>query len=299
LEIATTKKALVPPQVRNYLVLFTLSLIWGTSFILIKKGLSVYSPTQVACIRLTLSTLAFLPFFIQRFDRIDWSKWKPLVVVALCGSAIPAFLFAFAQTRVSSSVAGILNSLTPLFTLILGIVIFGSSLIWAKVAGVLLGLAGAALLILLGNGGELRADTGYAFLIVLAALCYGTSVNTVGKYLKEMNSLTISATAFSMTGFIAAAYLFSTDFTHVLLHHKEGWEALGYLLILSIFGTVIATVFFFRLVQWTNPVFSSSVAYLMPIVALLWGLVDGEIISAFHFFGMALILAGVYLSRKG
>jgi drug/metabolite transporter (DMT)-like permease len=294
-----TSQENTPVQLKSWVILIALGLTWGSSFILIKKGLEVYAPTQVACLRLSISALTFLPFLLGRWSKVDWSKWKPLLVVGLCGSLIPAFMFSIAQTQISSSMAGILNSLTPLFTLVLGVLIFGNTGHWRKYAGVLIGLAGASMLILMGKNAGIDGNLWYGLLVVVAAMCYGISSNTVGSYLKDMRSLTISSVAFTTVGFPALVYLVAgTDFLFVLGNEPGAWTALGYIAILAIFGTVIATVFFFMLVQWTSALFSSMVTYLIPIIALLWGVLDGEVISIYHFLGMGLILSGIYLSRQ-
>lgn len=285
-------------RLKSFLVLGFLSLIWGSSFILIKKGLVVYSPVQLACLRVSISAIAFFPFFLYRLKKVDWSKWPYLVTVGLTGSALPSLLFSYAQTEVSSSIAGILNSLTPLFTLILGVFIFGSAMMWSKLIGVIMGLLGAALLIILGSQAGLEGNLWYGLLIVVATICYATSVNTVGKYLKDMSSLTISTVSFTLVGIPMLFFLFTTDFVNIMQTNPGAYEALGYISILSLGGTFLATIVFFQLVQWTNPVFSSTVAYIIPIVALMWGVVDGERITVYHLLAIGMILGGVYLSRK-
>ena len=288
-----------PVQLKSWIILIALSIIWGSSFILIKKGLEVYVPTQVACLRLGISAITFLPFLIMRWSKVDWKKWKPLLVIGLCGSGIPSFMFSIAQTEVSSSVAGILNSLTPLFTLVLGVLIFGSKGTMMKYIAVVIGLVGASVLILMGKKSGIDGNVWYGLLIVIASMCYGISSNTVGTYLQDMRSMTISSVAFTAVGLPALIYLFTaTDFLQTLAHQPGAWTALGYIALLAIFGTVIATVFFFMLVQWTSALFSSMVTYLIPIVAVMWGVLDGEIISIYHFLGMGLILSGIYLSRQ-
>lgn len=286
-------------KTRAFVTLGGLSLIWGTSFILIKKGLEGFSPTQVACLRLSISALAFVPMFILYRKRMDWSKWPYLVIVGLTGSGIPAFLFSNAQVHISSAMAGILNSLTPLFTFLLGVLFFNVRFGMSKLAGVFLGLAGAVLLILLGNEGGLSGKTAYGLLIVLAAVCYATSTNVIGKHLREMSSILISSASFGIIGIPLMIYLLgATDFLHRMAESPQAWESLGFIVILSLVGTVAATAIFFRLIQETSPVFSSTVAYLMPLVALIWGLLDGEALNWLHLGGMALILSGVYLSRR-
>ena len=273
-------------------------MIWGTSYLLIKKGLIAYSPYQVACIRLSVASLAFVPVLVVRFGKVDWSRIWFLALVGLTGTGIPAFLFPFAQTHISSSLSGILNSLTPLSTLLLGVLIFNAQIQYNKVLGVLIGLMGAVLLIVFGASEGLSGNLWYGVLIILATVCYGMSSNLVGFYLRDMSSLMISAVSFSIVGLPAIALLFCTDFLVILDQHERAWECLGYIVVLALFSTVLASVIYFRLIQWTNPLFASSISYLVPIVATFLGFWDGETISVLHFVGMGLILFGVYLARK-
>jgi drug/metabolite transporter (DMT)-like permease len=283
----------------GFLILGILALTWGSSFILIKKSLGIFNPTQVASLRLGITAVALFPVMLGKFNTVKWHKWPWFLAVGLCGTAIPAFLFSFAQQKVSSSVAGMLNTLTPLFTLVLGIIFFQGKLIRSKVMGVLLGLAGAAVLIFLGQKGALSGSIGYSMLIVLATVCYGANLNIVASQFQDTHSMTLSAVSFSMVGIPALIYLgFGTDFLERMAHQPDAWTGLGYVAILSLGGTVIASILFFRLVQQTSAVFSSTVAYLMPIVSLIWGFWDGEPLTVFHFAGIVLIMAGVYLSRR-
>lgn len=284
--------------VKYWVFLALLGFVWGSSFILIKKGIAVYDPLQVGAMRLSISALAFLPFFLIQMRRVDWSKWRPLVIVGLCGSGIPAFLFPLAQMNISSSVTGVLNSLTPLFTLLLGLLFFGRKFRAIKLLGVFIGLAGATLLILMGNEGGFGSNNiWYASLAVLATICYATSVNTVGSHLSGMSSLSISAISFVIVGFPAMVYLFTTDFVEVLTHHEQGYTAFFYIALLALAGTVLASLLFFQLVHWTTPVFASSVAYVIPLFAMGWGFLDGEAVTIFHFISAGLILYGLYLTR--
>ena len=294
----SSKQLTKPPSLKAWLLLGLLGLVWGSSYVLIKKGLEAFSPEQVACLRISITALAFLPVFVLRFKKIDWTKLKYFAVVGFAGSFFPAFLFAFAQTQISSSITGVLSSLTPLFTLALGILFFKTPFFWTKVLGVLIGLAGAILLIFFGKEAGSEGNIWYGLLVVLGSLLYASSANTVGTYLQDMKALTISAVSFILIGIPSVAYLFYSDFTAVLIEKENGWAALGYISILSLFGTVIATVLFFRLVQITDAVFSSTVSYLIPLVAIMWGAVVGEPITFYHLIGMLLILFGVYISRK-
>ncbi len=288
----------VSKEVQKWLVLALLALTWGSSYILIKKGLVAFSPEQLASLRISISALAFLPFFLTRFNKIHWKRWGYLIVVGLSGSGIPAFLFAIAQTKLSSSLTGVLSSLTPLFTLAIGVLAFGVSFVSSKAIGVLLGLAGAISLIFFGDEGGISESIGCGILVILACACYALSSNTVKTYLQDMSAITISSVSFTIIGFPAVIYLFFTDFVEVLSYKEHAWASLGYVTILSIAGTVIASILFYRLVQMTDAVFASTVSYLIPIIALLWGIVDGELITIYHLLGMGLILFGVYISRK-
>jgi drug/metabolite transporter (DMT)-like permease len=283
----------------SWLLLLLLSLIWGSSYILIKKGLVAYSPTQLASMRISISMLAFLPFFIYRFRKIDWSRWKYYAIIGLSGNFFPAFLFAFAETEISSSIAGVLSSLTPLFTLLLGLLFYAVRFSWYKAAAVVIGLAGAVLLIAFGGGDHLEGNNWYGLLVVLAAMMYALSANTVKKHLNDIDPIDMSVGSFMMMGPPAFLYLFRTDFVNRLQTHEAAWTSLMYIFILAVVGTVIANVLFYKLVQITNAVIASMVSYLTPIVAVCWGVLDQEAISLYHFLGMGLILTGVYLSKKG
>lgn len=280
----------------GWLTLLLLSLVWGSSYILIKKGLVAYTPLQLASLRVTISALAFLPLFIKIFSRVNWSNLRYLLVVGFSGSFFPAFFFAFAQTELSSSTTGVLSSLTPLFTLLLGLVLFGVSFHWNKMIGVLIGLAGAAYLILMTSEEGLQGNIWYALLVVMACLMYAMSANTVKKYLQDVTALDISVVSFVLIGIPGVIMLFSTGFTKTLMTHEAAWSSLGYISLLALLGTVMSSILFFRLVQISSALFASTVSYLIPVIALMWGVIDGEQIGWYHLIGMALILFGVYIS---
>lgn len=283
----------------NFAILIGLSIVWGSSFILIKKALVAFSPDQVASLRISISALAFLPVVLWNWKRIDWSKWKWLLVVGSTGSAIPAFLFSTAQTQLSSTIAGILNSLSPLFTLTFGIILFGAAVIKRKVVGVLLGLTGAIIMTAIAEQGDISGNLLYGLLIVGAAACYGLSANVVSFKLQDMKSLYLSAASFCMVGLPALIYLlFYTNFPERMVMNENAQMSLYAVLFLALIGTVVASVIFYYLIQKTSALFGSTVAYLMPIVSIGWGFFDGEVINLWHFVGMGLILGGVYLSRN-
>lgn len=286
------------PTVSGWLLLLLLALVWGSSYILIKKGLVAFRAEQLAGLRVSISALALLPVLLWRFRKIDWSKWPYLLVVGITGNFVPAFLFAFAQTELNSSTTGVLSSLTPLFTLLIGIFFFQVPSRWTKILGVLLGLGGAVFLILFGKKAGLEGNLWYGGLVILATLMYSMSVNTAKYYLQDMDAILISVASFAFIGTPGAIYLFSTDFVEVLTTHEHGWSSLGYITILSLLGTVIASILFYQLVQMTSALFASTVSYLIPIIALMWGAVDGEPITLLHLVGMTTILTGVYVASK-
>ena len=283
---------------RAWLVLFGLALAWGTSYILIKKGLVAFAPIQVACLRIGITTFVLFPFLLWRIKKVDWTKWKQLLVVGFLGSLLPAFLFASAQTKISSSLSGVLSSLTPLFTLLLGILFFKVQSTWSKVIGVLLGLFGAILLLVVDRGFGDFEGMAFGLLVVGACFCYAISSNVVKAYLQNMPTLIISGVSYILVGLPAVCFLFTTNFIDTMQTHPAAWTSFGFVAILAVSSTVLGSLFFFKLIKDTNVVFASTVSYLIPLVAILWGTLDGESITFLHFIGMAVILGGVYVARK-
>ena len=281
----------------GFAILLLLGLTWGSSYILIKKGLIAFSPLQVAMLRFGLSGLAFVPLAIRYIPLIKKVDIWRLVLIGLLGSGIPAVLFAFAQTRIASSMAGILSSFTPLATYLLGLLFFGVLVQSRKMLGVLIGLIGAITMIWFDSNGDFQGDFWYGGLVILATICYAMNSNLIKHYFQNYSPFYIAAVSFTITGLPVFGFIFFTDFTEVLQNHPHGWTSLGYLALLAIFGTVIASVLFFKLVQMTDALFASSISYLVPVFAILWGLLDGEVLRWYHLIGMVSILAGIYFSR--
>ncbi len=286
------------PSLLSWGLLILLSLTWGSSYILIKKGLIAYEPTQMASLRISITAMALVPFMLMYWRRINWNQWKSILIVAMAGSGFPSFLFAVAQTHLDSSTTGVLSSLSPLFTLFLGVLFFKVPFIWSKVIGVLIGLVGALSLILFGESTSSSGGLFYGGLVMAATLLYALSANTVKAEFQTMHPLELSAATFLMIGPPAVIYLFTTDFMSTLQNHPQGWTSLGYISILALVGTFAASVLFFKLVQLTNAVFASMVSYFIPMIALGWGVLDGEAITVMHLLGMVLILAGVYVAQR-
>ena len=252
---------------------------------------------QVGTGRIVISFLAFIPLFLYYLKDIDWDKLWPLLVVGLCGSGLPAILYATAQTHIDSGIAGLLNAMTPIFTFILALWIFGRRFAWKQLVGIILGFMGTLIIFMGKGGGAEQFPLYYGLLIVIATFCYGVSANTVSHSLKSMNPLIISTVSFMLIGPWALIYLLQSDFVYQISNHEYGSKSLAALMILSLVGTFGANILFFKLIQMTDPVFSASVSFLTPIVAFMWAVWDGEEFSLFFFFALALILAGVFLVK--
>lgn len=285
-------------KLRAYTILIALSIVWGSSFILIKKSLVAFDNIEVACLRLGISAIAFSPLVLLRKVKIDWSRWKTYLMVGLTGSGIPAFMYATAQTQISSTMSGVLNSLTPICTLIIGVVVFSAQTTWRKWLGVGIGFLGAAMLFIMGQNSGDSSNIWFGLFVVVGTICYGFSANIVQYKLQGVSPLSLSAASFLMIGIPALVYVLLSDISYTASTHEYGWQSLAAVSFLSLAGTVLASIWYYHLVQITDAVFSSSVAYLMPIVAIGWGAIDGELISLFDLLGMALILVGVYMIKK-
>lgn len=281
----------------KWLLLTILALIWGSSFILIKKGLVGLSPMQLGSLRIIFSAVFLLIIGFKSLTQIKQYQWKYIALTSLFGTFIPAFLFAVAQTQISSSVSSILNSLTPLNTLIIGGVAFGLTFKRSQILGVIIGLIGTLLLIINGALNHPNQNYWYTILVLIASICYATNVNLLKKYLSDVKPLSISTGNFAVMLIPALIVLFSTDFMNVVAN-AEVQNSMIYIVILGVVGTGIANIIFFKLIQMSSPVFATSVTYLIPVVAFFWGLLDNEILTPIQFIGAFIILVGVYLSSK-
>lgn len=274
-----------------------LSLVWGSSFILIKKGLIGLSAIQVGSLRIIFAALFLLLIGFRSLSKIPKDKWKFIALTSVFGTFIPAFLFALAQTEIDSSVSSILNSLTPLNTLILGVLFFGVGFQKRQVWGVFIGLIGSLLLVFNGAINHPGQNYYYAILVVVASLCYAVNVNLIKRFLSDLSPISITTGNFLFLIFPALTILYFTGFYNVLAVEKVQYSVL-FIMILGVVGTGIANILFFKLIQISSPVFATSVTYLIPVVAFFWGLLDHEMLTAVQFFGAFIILIGVYLSAK-
>lgn len=281
----------------KWILLIGLSLIWGSSFILIKKGLVGLTPFQLGGLRILFAAFFLLIVGFRSLTKIPSEKWKYIALTAFVGTFMPVFLFAFAQTEISSATSAILNSLTPLNTLLLGAFVFGLEFQRRQFFGVLIGLIGCVVLIYSGAKNNPGQNYYYAILVVIAAVCYAMNVNLIKKYLSDVNSLSITTGNFLVLMIPAFIVLFCTDFFQVAGRVKVQESAM-YIAVLGILGTGIANIVFFRLIQMSSPIFASSVTYLIPVVAFFWGILDHEKMELFQIVGAVIILVGVYFSAR-
>jgi len=284
---------------KKWIYLIALSLIWGSSFILIKKSLLGLSPLQVGSLRIVFSSIIIFLIAFNRISNIPKNKWKWIAISAIIGTFFPAFLFAFAETQIDSAVASILNSLVPVNTVLIGFAVFKISTTKTQSLGVLIGFIGTCTLII--SGAELNPDQNYLYsgLVIICSVLYAINVNLIKKYLFDVNAVSIAAGQFVVIFIPSIIVLFYSGFFNLeftdndLLH-----DSLIYVLLLSFFGTAMAKILFNRLIQISSPVFASSVTYSMLIVSVIWGVLDGELFNFYQAVATILIIIGVYLSNK-
>ena len=286
------------PAAQAWGLLFLLGLVWGSSFILIKRGLTAFSPTEVGALRIASASLFLVPVALPALRTLSRRHLKLLAFIGLFGSLGPAFLFAFAQTQLSSSVTGILNAVTPLNVLLLGAAFFGRRITQPEIVGLGVGLIGTVILVLAGSSGNLSGINFYSLLIVAAAICYGFNTNIIKNYLGDLKPTVITAVSLLLAGLPAIFYLFgASDFVAKVTSGTVGWP-LAVIILLGVVGTALALIAFNKLVQIRTAVFASSVTYLVPLVAIVWGVLDGESLSVWHLVGMVAILGGVYVANR-
>ena len=281
----------------KWVYLVVLALVWGSSFILIKKGLIGLTALQLGSLRILFAAIFLMIIGFRTLAKIPKFKWKYIALTSMFGTFIPAYLFAIAQTQIDSSVSSILNSLTPLNTLILGALVFGLQFKRNQIFGILIGLAGSVLLILNGAIHHPEQNYYYAILVLIASICYAVNVNLIKKYLHDLSPLSITTGNFMVLFVPAFIVLFFSGFFEIVGDVKVQ-ESVLFIVVLGVVGTGIANILFFKLIQISSPVFATSVTYLIPVVAFCWGLLDNEMLTAVQFFGAFIILIGVYLSAK-
>jgi len=285
-------------QQKKWVYLGILALVWGSSFILMKKALIGLTPIQLGALRMLIAGAFLLSIGFNSIRSIQKRHWKHIVSTAILGTFMPVFLFAYAVNHIDSSIVSILNSLTPFNTLIFGSIAFGFAFKKQQLLGVFIGLIGTAVLILKGADLNPNQNYWYAPLILVASVGYAFNVNIVKKYLHDLSALSIVAGNFLLLMIPAFIVLYSTEFFSTFEMTETNMNSLGYITLLAIVGTGLAKVLYNKMVHMATPVFASSVTYLIPIVAVSWGIFDGEKLSFLQLLAGAIILFGVYLVNK-
>ena len=285
-------------KLNKWFYLIALSLIWGSSFILIKKALVGLEASQLGSLRIIFSSIFIFLIAWRNIFTIKKIEWKWITISAFLGSFFPAFLFAFAEKEIDSSVASIINSIVPLNTLILGMIIFKIESTKRQIIGVLIGFFGTYLLI--SSGLKLNPDQNYNYagLVILCSFLYALNVNIIKKYLQHLSALTITVGHFTAIILPAILVFLFSDFEFSSLEKDEVKTSIFYVFILALFGTALAKIIFNKLIKISSPVFASSVTYSMLIVSIFWGIVDGEKFSVYQLIATLIIVFGVILTNK-
>jgi drug/metabolite transporter (DMT)-like permease len=287
----------VQKQLLNWVIFSVLCIIWGSSFILMKGGMNVLSPYQVASIRIISAGLVLLPFALKALRNIPNNKRGVVVLSGLLGSFFPAYLFCIAETKIDSALAGIMNALTPVFVIVMGISFFQLKVKNIQLMGIIIGFVGLSLLVAAGSNISLEYFS-YALLVLLATLLYGINVNMVGKHMQGIGSIEIAAMAFVFLLIPCSVILYFTGYFSLPLTEDAYLMSTGASAILGIFGTAVASVLFYMLVKRAGALFASMVTYGIPFVAIGWGIWGGEQVNLIQVTCCGIILLGVYLANK-
>ncbi|MDC1030333.1 EamA family transporter [Flavobacteriaceae bacterium] len=282
--------------VKKWVYLIVLSLIWGSSYILIKKGLIGLTPIQLGSIRILFTTSILALIGYKSLKGLTIKQWKWLVFTGFVGTFFPSFLFAFSETEIDSSVVAVLNGLTPLFSLLFAALFFHQSVKSKQLGGVLVGFVGTILLVVQEFSLTSTGDGRYALLVVLAAICYGINVNALKYKLQGVAPMAIALANFVAISIPALILLLTSNFQWETFYTDEKiLSSLWYIFILSLVGTAFAKVLFNELLSFSTAVFSISITYLLPIVAIAWGVLDGEQFGGLQWVASGFILCGIYL----
>ena len=282
----------------KWLLLLILSLTWGSSFILIKKALIGLSPMEIGALRIIFAGIILFFIGFKKFKHIERKYWKPLFIVAIFGTFFPIFLFSYAITEIDSSIAAVLNSLTPLITMVLGVLFFNFEFSKKQVLGIFIGLLGTLILLYNSALENPTKNYFYAFLIFIAATGYAFSVNYIKKKFKDLDTISITASTFTLLIPFAFIVLCFSDFFDKDFTEKVNYTSLGYVVILAAVGTSMAMLLFNKLIQISSPIFSASVSYLITLVAVAWGILDGEKLTLIQGLAAVLIIWGVIIAQK-
>lgn len=283
-----------------WVLLFVLAFIWGSSFILIKKGLIGLDPQEVGSLRIVTASLFLLPPAIRRLKHVKKEKVVYLISAGFLGSLIPSFLFAIAQTHLESAITGILNGLVPILTILIALFVFGHKQTRTVYFGVFIGFLGTAILITAGENNSIAGINAYALLVVLATVCYALNLNLIKEKLNDLHAVTVTSVSLLLVSPIAMVYLFG--FTNFWSKLSSGAPhvvtSTFYIGLLGVLGTAIALILFNKVLQMKDALFVSSVTYIIPLFAVMWGVLDGERLYAMHYVGMIAVGVGVYIANS-
>ena len=282
-----------------WLLLILLAIIWGSSPILIKKALIKLDPFEIGALRLTLASIVLFPFLSKNLKEIRSKDYFVLFVSGIVGNVLPYFLYPIAQTKIDSATSGVLTSLTPFFALIVGVIFYKLKATKNNIIGLIIGFLGTSLLILFSGGADGFKIDLFGLFVVAATLLYGINLNLVKYHLSHLKPITI--TSFSIVSILPVTLYILVFYTPFLSHVSEFnsyTKEYSCVFILGVLGTSIATIVFYNLIKIKDTVFASMVTYLMPVVAIILGMIDGEIINGIQLFGMALIMVGVFINSK-
>jgi len=288
----------MPLEKLKWVYLVVLSIVWGSSFILIKKGLVGLSAIEVGSFRIIFAAVFLILIGFRSIMKIKKGQWKWMLLIGFLGNFFPVYLFSFAETEIDSAVASILNAATPLMTLIFGAIFFKAAFNQNKILGVVIGLLGTAGLIL--SGASINPDQNYLYslLVIIAASCYAMNVNILKTYMSSVSPLGIAAGSFTVLLLPSLVILYFSGFFEKNISEIVIQHSIGYVAILGVIGTGVAMIIFNKLVQISDPVFTTSVTYTIPVVALGWGILDGEVFSAWQFLSAFVILIGVFIVNR-
>jgi len=290
-------------QALSWILLVLLACIWGSSFILMKKGMYsndgsvIFTSQQVGSLRMLMAAIALLPISISKIKILNLKNIVFFAIVGFCGNFFPAYLFTYAETGISSGLAGMLNSFTPIFTIIIGFLIFKNKLTNKQLFGTFIGTIGIVALVLTGKNASLNGDWEHIFAIVLATLLYAISLNIIKYKLSSYNSYEITSLAFFSILPFSIIGFFSTGIIETIQTNSLAMNGLTYVFILSIVGTALAVLLFNRIIAYSSALFASSVTYFIPIVAVMIGFGFGESITIWQVISMLVILFGVIVAN--
>lgn len=286
-------------KITNWLLLIVLTFVWGSSFILMKRGVEVFTGIQVGALRVFVAFLALSPLVFRHVNKLLLKHWKGFLGMGLFGSLLPGLLFAESQKGISSSLTSMINTMTPLFTVMITVFFFKEKVRILNLAGIVIGFLGALGLIMVNGHSGTNTNLSFVIFALLGTLCNGITANIIKYSLGTVNSVACTVWAMLFVGPVSGVYLLcDADFTHRLTTNPLAMQSLGYICILGILGTSVSIILFNVLIKNTSSIFGASVTYLIPIVAIMWGVLDGEHIVPMYIVCALVILTGVYLVNK-